>query len=296
MTLSQSAYRALRGTGWPALRRRHRAAVFCFHNVVEEAQAAADSSLHLPVDHWIRLLDWMAETYEILPLENLLERSHRGQSVGGLAAITVDDGYRGFLRLGLPALVARRLPATLFVVSGSAETPTPFWWDLAGAQARLDNRFRQEALTRWSGQREAVIGGLGLEAKVLPSDCLPADWETLSRASGEGLTFGCHTKTHPNLTAIGEAAVAEEFESSMASIADRLGIGIDTVSYPYGLVDRAVRERAKAAGFRFGLALGSEPLIAGADPFAIPRINVPANVTVEKLECWATGLRWNKPR
>jgi hypothetical protein len=36
---------------------------------------------------------------------------------------------------------------------------------------------------------------------------------------------------------------------------------------------------------RFGLS------IRDADPLALPRINVPAGISVAALECWAAGIR-----
>lgn len=296
MTGSQRAYQVLRWTGWPASRRRSRAAIFCFHNVVDGPVVDADASLHLPVEHFGQLLDWIQDAYHVVPLAELLDRATRSQAVGGLAALTFDDAYVGCLRLGLPLLSDRGLPSTLYVVSGAADHPRPFWWDLAGANRRLTDDTRTAALTRWAGRGDAVQAGLNLEARSIPTDLWPAPWSMISAAGGPSLTIGCHTTSHPSLTALSAEQLTEEFSVSRHAIGDHLGSLPTTVSYPYGLHNAVVRARALDAGFTFGLALGSDPISGAVDPFAVPRINVPANVTAEKLECWAAGLRWNKPR
>ncbi len=296
MTLGAAAYAALRATGWPALRRRRRGAIFCFHNVVEGPVAHADTSLHLPVTRFARLLDWIAADYRVLPLNELLERVRQGEAVGGLASLTVDDGYTGFLRLGLPVLRSRQLPATMFVVSGAAASPAPFWWDLAGAQGRLTDRSRQAALTEWAGRGDRVVPGLGLRQSALPPDLMPADWKAIVKVMGPDLAIGAHTASHCNLTAVSPETVATEFQEANRAIREALGVEPTIVSYPYGLTSPPVADAAPRAGYRFGVQLGSDGVLANTDSYRIPRINVPATATAGQLACWATGLRWNKPR
>lgn len=46
-----------------------------------------------------------------------------------MIAVTFDDGNRDNLTAGVPALAARDVPATIFVVSGTVGAGRDFWWD-----------------------------------------------------------------------------------------------------------------------------------------------------------------------
>jgi len=289
------AYRAIAASGLPALRRRSRGAVFCFHNVVAEPVAQGDAALHMPIGRFQELLDWITDDYEVIPLPELVGRARRGTSVARLAAITADDAYESFIRIGLPELRSRGLHATVFVVSDAAAVPKPFWWDAAAASGKLDPATRDLAVHQWSGQSDVVCREIGLDSTEVPRSLLPASWELLRSARSPLVEYGAHTQTHINLTRVPAGRLARELTAPRADMEYALGIVPRLVSYPYGLVDASVVSATRDAGYDVGLALGSASLRPGVDPFRVPRINVPAGVTPGTLACWAVDIRWHRP-
>ena len=124
---------------------------------------------------------------------------------------------------------------------------------------------------------------------------LPARWERIVAATGNGVELGSHTVRHANLSELGGDELEREVRGSRQEILERTGQDPTTISYPYGLWSQDVLRAARRAGYRFGLTLGNRIVRGGEDPFGLPRINIPAGISPEAMECWAAGLRLRRP-
>ncbi len=295
---SHPIYRALSAAGVPRLARRLRggAQVFCFHDVVPpEETGVADVSLHMSRPHFERVVEWIATTYRVLPLREILDRLERGAPVAGTAALTFDDAYRGFFEHGLPVLRRAALPATVFVVVDASRAPGPFWWDVLGLHGALGAEQRRECLDLLCGDGARVLQrhGLAGDSHPVPESFRPLPWEALRTevARDDLLELGAHTMRHRNLSVLEPSDLEDELASARTAMEAETGCPPDVVSYPYGRYDRRVVEAARSAGYRAGFTLDRGTVRSGADTLALPRLNVPAGIGVEALECWASGLR-----
>ena len=289
-----TAYRLALATRYPAYRRKRAgAAIFAFHNVVadDEAPARCDASLHVPLSAFQDYLAVIADGYRVVPLSEIAERVRMRRPVEGLAALTFDDAYRGVMRHAVPALNRRGMPATVFVVSSAAAAPAPFWWDLLGGADGVPAEVRDHALGELRGEREALLHRHPASDDAMPAALLPAGWHEVRTASRSGITMGSHTVTHRNLATLDTDDVREEVERSRAEIGAATGSLPDAVSYPYGLLNAGVLEAARGAGYTAGVTMRFGVATRDDDPLALPRINVPAGISVAALECWAAGLR-----
>ncbi len=296
--ISRVIYRALAAMRAPQMLRRLRpgAPVFCFHNVVPMADAGVgDASLHMETSAFQAVVDWMRSSYEVVPLREIAERARSDRALGGLAAITFDDAYRGTLDHALPVLAAAGLPSTLFVVSGFSDDPAFTWWDVLAARGALDDERRNRELSVHRGLADEILSDTGAAPVDLPEVLLPAPWERIVRATGNGVELGSHTVRHANLSALGGEELEQEVTRSRNEIRERTGQDPDAVSYPYGLWNPEVLRSARQAGYRVGLTLGNRSVRGGEDPFGLPRINVPAGISPEALDCLAAGLRLRRP-
>jgi peptidoglycan/xylan/chitin deacetylase (PgdA/CDA1 family) len=277
---------------------RSGASVFCFHNVVPSRDSGlGDASLHLDVGRFEQLVRWIGSAYDVVPLSEVLQGVREGGTLRGLAALTFDDTYRGAVEHALPILRGLGVPSTLFVVPSAARNPRPFWWDRLAARGALSDRNRDVCLREHRGRSDDVLASFngsepGSEPH-LPSTMLPASWAEIRRAATgvDVVAIGSHTATHPNLTALGDDQIFEEMKASRDEIALELGVAPDVVSYPYGLHDQRVLSQARRAGYRSGLTLRAGLVRSWQDVLALPRLNVPAGIGVEALECGAVGLR-----
>ncbi len=302
-SLSRTVYRGLVAAGAPALVRgvRPGAPVFCFHNVVAEADAGVgDASLHMPAHSFESVARWIAETYDVAPLSELADRAAAGRGVRGLAAVTFDDAYRGVFDHALPVLAALGLPCTIFVVSGFPADPSHTWWDRLASRGLLSDERRERALTAHRGLAAEVLADIDGNEDItrpggLPDVLLPAGWDRIVEASGAGVDVGSHTVRHANLTALDRAELDEEMVRSRREIHDRTGREPEAMAYPYGLWNEQVLSATGSAGYRMGLTLEARPLRPGGNLLGTPRLNVPASISLEALECWAAGLRLRRP-
>ena len=98
-------------------------------------------------------------------------------------------------------------------------------------------------------------------------------WDRVEALAGQGVLFGNHTRSHPDLTALSEAGMKAEVQGGAGVLADRLGAAPAHFAPPYGLAgprERAVIARAHvtSVGTRLGVA-GQ-----GDDLHDLPRIEM----------------------
>jgi len=106
---------------------RRQAAILIYHRVFDadfDPQELCASRAHFG-EH----LEILQGRYRVLPLAGLAEAARTRTLERGTVAVTFDDGYADTLAFARPALEHHRVPATVFVVSGTLESGARFWWD-----------------------------------------------------------------------------------------------------------------------------------------------------------------------
>lgn len=98
-------------------------------------------------------------------------------------------------------------------------------------------------------------------------------WDDVRALARDGVEFGGHSLTHPDLTSLAPDAVEREVRGSRDEIEERLGRPPATFAAPYGASSPAVRQviarwYAAAAGTDF------DRVTPGSDAFDIPRIEM----------------------
>ncbi|MGA4578901.1 polysaccharide deacetylase family protein [Limisphaera sp. VF-2] len=160
---------------------------------------------------------------------------------GFWAGISFDDAYVSVLENAVPELVARKLPFTVFVPTGSLGR-RPSW-------------VQSPAHPFWQEQ-------------VMSAEQLAA----LARLPGA--TLGSHTVNHPRLTQLTREALECELRDSKYALEDILGRPVTLLSFPHGVWNPAVVECARAVGYT--RLFGIEPvcLDGGVLPEVIGRVAV----------------------
>lgn len=98
-------------------------------------------------------------------------------------------------------------------------------------------------------------------------------WEAIGRLAGEGVEFGNHSVSHPDLTGLAPERLIEEIAVARHEIEARLGRDCAHFAPPYGLADRAVRAAIRGAhATSVGTRLGEAR--PGCDLFDLPRIEM----------------------
>jgi peptidoglycan/xylan/chitin deacetylase (PgdA/CDA1 family) len=284
-------------SGAAALGRRRvsgRTLVLAYHNVVaDNATTSGDGSLHIPLRVFLRHIDAIQERAEVVPLAALAGGAADGRP---RVVITFDDAYRGTLRHALRELAGRGLPATVFVPPAFVPGAT-FWWDdLGRAGHGLEPADRDSALGECRGRDAEVRRRFAARLEALPAadpDLRCATLEELQAAVAAGpVTFGSHTWSHPNLARASAAELQDELARPLAWLRDHFPErSLPAISYPYGLRSPTVESAARDAGYTMGFLVSGGWLPAqGSNPFALPRLNVPAGMSADGLALRLSGL------
>jgi peptidoglycan/xylan/chitin deacetylase (PgdA/CDA1 family) len=183
----------------------------------------------------------------------LLRRGYRGvtftEAVGShlrgrVMAVTFDDAYRSVLELALPILERHGVPATVFAPTDFIDSEEPMCW------AGID---------RWLGGPHE-------------RDLMPMSWAELRTLAEAGWEIGSHTGSHPHLTQVDPATLADELSRSKAACEYHLSGPCTSLAYPYGDVDARVVAATAQAGYSAAAALPRD--LRSREALEWPRIGV----------------------
>jgi peptidoglycan/xylan/chitin deacetylase (PgdA/CDA1 family) len=182
--------------------------ILIYHRIGARTPVVVD----LPTPVFDDQMSRLAETGNVISLDDAVGRLSAGEDLTGHQVITFDDGTVDFVEDALPVLDEYDLPATLYVATRHIDEGMPFPDDGQAAT--------------WAALADAVSSGL--------------------------VTIGSHTHSHALLDRLAPADVAAELDRSIELIGDKLGVQANHFAYPKALAptpiaDRAVRERFASA-------------------------------------------------
>ena len=155
---------------------------------------------------------------------------------GRPVVITFDDAFADFAEASFPVLKRFGFPSFVF------------------------------APTRFIGAKETWRGA-GEPARAL------MDWTQICALAREGVTFGAHAATHPDLTTLSDEELDQELSESGNALCERLGVRPRYFAPPYGSSDARVRDAiAKYFDLSFGVQLAEAGV--GAPRYDIPRVEM----------------------
>lgn len=231
--------------------------------------------------------------------------------------VTLDDGYRDNLSIGVPLFEARSVPFTLFAVSGFVKRTV------------VPSRFVLEAIIRKHNEividgRRHVCGDTHTKALVYSGltgrpisprtvERLCADYEIDANSLMDGLflsaeelrcvarsrlcTIGSHTVSHMQLRKAPASQLAAELRESKCALEEMTSRCVRYLAYPYGSV-LAAGSREYRAACDEGYACAFTTLRAGIhrsssrNIFGLPRVNVSYENTadVDAFAGWLDGF------
>lgn len=164
----------------------------------------------------------------------------RGDRVGKVAVLTLDDGYVDNLDSALGTLRRYGFTATCYAVSGYIGQ-----------------------YNAWDGEK------LGIRKPLMSVEQLRA-W----RAGG--MEVGAHSRTHVRLSQCTDQQQHDEIHGSKAELEDRLGFGVTQFCYPYGDYDERAVHAARNAGYDAATTTDRGRVSTGdaTDLWRLPRIQV----------------------
>lgn len=311
----RAAFEALALTRLPHLldrASRSRGVILTLHRVLPEPPAAFSPNAILQITPGFLeavILRARQRGFEIIAIDEAVERIKIGQTGAPFIVLTFDDGYRDNFVHALPILRKYRTPFTLYIPTAFADGVGQIWWqaleDIIASHdmvvvplpegphygdaqtleqkeelfAYIYKRYREMPEPQRIDSIIALAERYGFDLSAHCRD-LVMDWAELQTFAGAPLcTVGAHTVHHYELSKLPEDEMRAEIEQSASIIEAQFGQRPKHLSYPIGGPEAAgIREFRAARDLGFGSAVTTRP--GGIYPehadhlHALPRISL----------------------
>ncbi len=190
------------------------------------------------VDDFNMQMKWIRDNgFRVISLKDALSSFDNGPALKRSIVLTFDDGFVDFFEHGISVLKRYDFKAAIFVVVSEAG-----------------------GLSSWRGQ--------GLNRRLM-------SWASLREVSGAGHTIGSHGLHHYDLSGLAQEELDRDVFLSKEAIEDKLGIGVDVFSYPWGICTGREARSVQRAGYRCAVtSVGSGYNTSAANRFLLKRIPV----------------------
>jgi len=253
--------------------------ILVYHRVNDEKDPFFPGS---PIAVFERQMKYLVSNFNIISLEDAVERMVSKDVADNTVVITFDDGYRDNYLNAFPILKDLSIPATIFLATDSIGSQRVLWHDRVFSAFRetrvevLDdfgNNSQRYPLSTveekllaqgkflnflWSlndQDRLFWIDFLVEKLQVMDRKEVPGlmlSWEEIRIMHENGISFGSHTMTHPILSKLPLDRAREEIQKSKRVIEERLRTPIRTFAYPKGSgddFDDSTKRLLKEAGY-----------------------------------------------
>lgn len=228
--------------------------VLCYHGISESWPAPTAVA---PADFERQLTQLTRRGYRGATLSDALTTPPGEQTL----VVTFDDAHRSVLELAAPVMARLGLPGTVYVPTDYPGSGRPMGWE--GYDAWLGTEHEEEL------------------------SCM--SWEELSGLAEQGWEIGSHTRSHPRLSGLDDAAIFAELSESKAECESRTGLPCHSLAYPYSDYDTRAVAAAAATGYRFAVTVPRSPV--AALPFEWPRVGAYRSESARRLLLRARSRR-----
>lgn len=272
---------------------------FIFHRVLPKPDPIFPDEVD--ANRFDQMLGWITQWFNVLPLDEALERLKKNTLPPRSAAITFDDGYEDNFSIALPLLKKHKVSATFFIATGfldggrmwndsvieairRTERPT---LDLTSiglqvirvtdidekrtAIAKVIGALKYEQFDTRRTKTDALAELAGVE---LPTDLMMNSVQVCEMYA-QGMGIGAHTVNHPILARIDLKSAEQEILNSKLVLEGLINEPITLFAYPNGKLGQDYEPEhatlAKKLGFSGAVATDWGVANNKSDLFKIPR-------------------------
>jgi|SaaInlV_125m_DNA_1040241.scaffolds.fasta_scaffold04765_3 peptidoglycan/xylan/chitin deacetylase (PgdA/CDA1 family) len=265
------------------------------------------------LEEWV--LFFRSKKMDVISLDEALVRCENNDR-RKFVVITLDDGYKDNLTIGLPLFKKFNIPVTIYISTCFPNNKTIYWWyfleefilknnSIDLSSIGLDIRFRCESVEEknkaYNYIREALRKAdyathvnfaykfCGLSDLEGLNKKLNLSWGEVKELSEEPLvTIGAHTMHHVSLANQKEELAKVEILQSKSEIEAKINKKVDHFAYPYGSLDDGSKREfliLKKAGFKSAVFNhpGSLFSVDGENKFKIPRMGLTDETSKRKV-------------
>ncbi len=292
-----------------------KAFVLTYHRIlssVADQEHFVQPGMYVATSSFEKHMAFLRDRFEIVFLDDLLEKLLNGENVGGHCAITFDDGWRDNYTDAYPVLEKYRVPATIFLATGFIGTDRMFWPEelccyitrhvgmrafndgppsLITFNKEMSEHVREhmeifldsaiEILKKFTlEEREELLGYFRKQLGTLPLARQMLSWdEAREMLASKLVRFGSHTVNHEMLDKNLLEKSRDEIIKSREDIENNLGVQVSTFAYPNGNFTANIQKILIESGFYAAVTTRKGFLTRDIPLMEIPRIAIHEDVS-----------------
>ncbi len=302
--------------------------IFCLHRVLPKqfhSKWSGENSMAVSPEYLEWLISFVRQQgFELISMDEVLERINGKPYSKKFAAITLDDGWKDNLVYGTPVFEKHKVPYTIYVANCFPNGTAKMWaenleeivytrrevvfkyGDTLISKQFANDADRREAfhklryfileantLNEFNARIEAVERSASF---VDVNKGFALSWEEIvSLAQTSLCTIGAHTMNHLPLAKLPEGTALTEMSYSREEIEKNTGKPVVHFAYPYGSKNEcSLREFALAQKAGYGLAVtgraGNVFRANKSEVMAIPRYAIGEGTRQERLRYIMNGI------
>jgi peptidoglycan/xylan/chitin deacetylase (PgdA/CDA1 family) len=252
--------------------------VLMYHSVPASGSAERFKLPRRQLERQMRLLKLMGR--RVRPLQACVAAWHEGKMPPPrTVAITFDDGYRDNLTEAWPVLRQMRYPATLFFITGEAESAD----EMRNAECRVPAEWVRNAPAPTIPHRQPrQVFAFAVSNSLL-------SWQEACALDGVGFRVESHGITHSDLASLDPDDARTELVESRLELEARLGRPVTIFAYPYGEFNRDLEKLAAEAGYLAAFGTHEGPNNLHTPRYGMKRVEISGhdNLLAFALKIWA---------
>jgi len=215
--------------------------------------AIGDSPFAVSVAAFRAQMEWLAGTARFAAAKDVAASE---ETAPLSVAISFDDGYESVFREALPVLREMNAAGTVFLTTA--------------CMGEAERRASDPALGHYPDEHFLL-------------------WREAEALAEAGWTIGSHGIDHIDFTAAPPFESTRQLRASKTLLEEHFQTRCDTFAYTWGRHTPALREEVRKAGYRYGFAGTHGAVSERSNPFAIPRIDIPRQYTLEDFGAVVLG-------
>jgi peptidoglycan/xylan/chitin deacetylase (PgdA/CDA1 family) len=293
-----------------------KAFVLMYHRVIDPDSPQAfisQSGMFVTKDTFKNQVRFLKDHFDLVFLDDLIEKRENGKDISKCCVITFDDGWRDNYTVAFPILEKYCAPATVFLATGFVGTERVFWPDelsfylenipvsklssetktevfkgFVDKISKLINKgpeyVKEEAIETLklasAAEREEILKHLRsmIGDKRIPAQIM--SWDEARKMVESGLIrFGAHTVNHVLLDHLPIDLLRNEINASRDDIQTKLGCKVNLFAYPNGNFDNNTEKFIVDNGFIGAVTTRRGCFDLKTSLMRIPRIGVHEDIS-----------------
>lgn len=235
---------------------------------------------------------YLKRNYNIISMEELQYLLLEGKVIPrNSLVITFDDGDISLLHNGVPELVKKNIPATIFIITALINSTQTFWcrWVEIVMQKNGETYLQARKKVKELKNVPEKLRKEFLES-LEPIESVQLKEQDLMNFYSSNIFIGNHTHTHPMINNCTSEELEWELESAKLKFEEWELPGYSIFAYPNGNWDMQAEKVLKQKGIKLAFLFDHKINRKEVNPLRISRIMVSSNTELHEFKAKVSGF------